>query len=79
MGKRIKGSDETHWSTTYTDNKGQSNDLTGRTGSDKHCHMWNDAEGDAGATHRGECKICDDVKNADQNPPNEGSSGGSGK
>lgn len=61
MGTDFKDSDDTHWTTSYTDSNGQHNDLCGKNGSSDHCHMWND-HGDTGVVHRGECKVCDDEK-----------------
>ncbi len=30
-----------------------------------HCHMWRENEtGGAGVVHRGECNVCEDVKNS---------------
>lgn len=62
MGELHKGSDDTHWSKTYSDSKGQVNDLSGRVGSGDHCHLWKDSSGKTGVEHRGNCKVCDDNK-----------------
>lgn len=60
----VKGSDDTHWSTSYTSKDGQSNDLSGKVGSGEHCHMYREESGKAGVVHRGECKVCDDNTNS---------------
>lgn len=63
MADLFKGSDETHWSKTYSDSNGQVNDLSGKVGEGgSHCHMWKDSEGNSGVEHRGNCKVCDDSK-----------------
>lgn len=56
----VKGSDDSHWSSTYTDKDGQANDLSGKVGSGDHCHMWREPSGSSGVEHRGHCKVCDD-------------------
>src|SRR6516164_2830390 len=51
MAELFKGSDETHWSKSYSDSTGQVNDLSGKVGSGDHCHMWKDSDGDSGVEH----------------------------
>lgn len=58
----FSGKDDTHWSKSYADSKGQVNDLSGKNGSSDHCHMYKDSSGKSGVVHRGDCKVCDDEK-----------------
>jgi len=60
MADLLKGSDDTHWSKTYSDSNGQVNDLCGKVDSSEHCHLWKDSSGKTGVEHRGHCKVCDD-------------------
>ena len=62
MTSSFKGSDDTHWSTTYESSSGQVNDLSGKVDSSDHCHYWKETSGSSGVEHRGHCKVCDDQK-----------------
>jgi len=60
MVKLFKGKDDTHYVVDYKSSKGQLNSLVGKVGSDTHCHLYNDTNGNSGVVHRGDCKVCDD-------------------
>jgi hypothetical protein len=78
----IRESDDTHDTTTKSDDKKADEYVSKQGDGGTHCHLWVDKEkNESGVVHRDACKVCDDAKDSsnktggDTWPPSNQSSG----